>query len=171
MTTLKKMTTPAKKSGSEDSKRRPNFSAEELQIFASLIQQHNNILSANYGPTITKNVKDNLWMEITDKVNAVGGHMRTVDELKRKKKNLKTTAKSKATKNRAERNKTGGGPAVILPISTAEELILTTLTEIEMTGIEDGIDVHIYNGKCINTRAITTMLIGAPIVIFDNFFN
>jgi hypothetical protein len=56
--------------------------------------------------------------------------------------NLKTAAKKIESSNRREFFKTGGGTAIINDLSDAGKIIVETIPEALIVGIQRGIDLH-----------------------------
>jgi predicted SprT family Zn-dependent metalloprotease len=71
---------------------------------AILFKEHESILNAAHSSTVTNAIKESEWKEIAKQVSAVEGRNSTVAEVKRKKKNLKSSAKNKEVSNRTIRN-------------------------------------------------------------------
>jgi hypothetical protein len=134
-------------------KRKENFSDEETKKLAILFKEHESILNAAHSSTVTNAIKESVWKEIATQVSAVEGRHRTVAEIKIKKKNLKSSAKNKEVSNRKQRLKTGGGTASIQDLSVGEDIILGTVSELEMSGVAGGIDIHLIEGEFINFNA------------------
>lgn len=125
------------------SRRRPNFTPEELIALAEAIRDRRDILFGRFEATaVTRITKSKAWVEVTSIVNAVGGMERTVAEIMHKHKNIKTTAKAKESHNRRERKKTGGGTAEIEELTESQKIILQTISPESVSGVEGGIDFH-----------------------------
>ncbi|XP_074660508.1 nuclear apoptosis-inducing factor 1-like [Tubulanus polymorphus] len=91
-------------------KRSFNYTTDETNLLVKLVNDNNAILSGAFSNTITAKRKREIWEEICSKVNAIGVARRTVDEIKKKWKNIKGEAKKKFVKQNNLISKTGGGP-------------------------------------------------------------
>lgn len=121
-------------------KRSANWTKDEEQQLATSLVQHQGVLSASHSTTITNHLKTDIWKTITAEINNVGGHGRTIEEVKIKSKNLKMSAKTKAMSNKQSAGKTGGGDSEE-QLSSAEDTILAIVRSVDMIGVPGGIDV------------------------------
>ena len=130
----------------EDAKpagRRPNFTIDEELALAEAIKNRQDILFGKFeGSTVSKSSKKTAWLEVVAEVNAVGGFNRSKEEIQTKNKNVKTTAKRIESDNRKEITKTGGGKARIKELTEPQKIILQTVPEACIGGIDGGIDLH-----------------------------
>jgi hypothetical protein len=126
----------------EKPRRRENFTHEEQIALAQAVKDRYDALFGPFSSSVTRHSKTKMWMDVADAVNAVGGNHRTVEEIKTKHKNLKTAAKKIESSNRREFFKTGGGTAIINDLSDAEKIIIETIPEALIVGIQGGIDLH-----------------------------
>jgi hypothetical protein len=108
--------------------------------------RHNTVLTAAFSSSVTSQAKNQLWEEIRRQVNLVGGHNRTLIDIKLKHKNLKNSAKTKTMKNKKSAAKTGGGNNEEKSISSAESVLASTLKPVDLNGVEGGIDLFTDQG-------------------------
>ena len=128
-------------------KRCNNFSEDETHMLAQLWAEHEKRLTGSFTPTFTKQDKDKIWAEIVNKVNLVRGGTRTLQEIKNKIKNMRTTVKEKAMNNKRQYIRTGGGPSEEVPLTETETFIFSTIKDVEIDGISDGLDLSVVVGK------------------------
>ncbi|XP_048586883.1 myb/SANT-like DNA-binding domain-containing protein 4 [Nematostella vectensis] len=108
---------------SKKSKRKPNFSIEEITIITESVAEKKEILNSKLTNSVTNKLKNSVWEEIKDKVNAVGVAPRSLVEVKDKWKNLLSQAKRENSEFKRERGKTGGGPAPKPPSAATAKII------------------------------------------------
>jgi hypothetical protein len=88
---------------------------------------------------VTNIKKQEMWADVTRRVNALGVCLRTEAEVKNKWRNMSRGAKEKFTQERKEMSKTGGGPA-----TQAEENIINALKDTaSFKGIDGGLESSI----------------------------
>lgn len=128
--------------------RRPNFEEDELVALAMAVKDRDDIISGRFqGAKISKTTKNKAWLEVVAAVNAVGGHGRTLDEIKTKHKNLRTSTKKVESENKKETLKTGGGKSALKSLTESQLIILETLPTTLLDGIPGGIDLQDPNFK------------------------
>ena len=88
--------------------------------------------------------RNTIWEDICDKVNADSKTRRTADEIKRRWQDVRRRAKEKMAYNKTSANKTGGGPAEDIPLSSTEQQVLLTFSDEQIVGIQ-GFDTC---GRC-----------------------
>ncbi|XP_035715953.1 uncharacterized protein LOC118439046 [Folsomia candida] len=122
---------------------RPNFSTKECEALVDTVGLHYDALFGRFSSTLTNNRKNELWDDVTEKVNAVSSVNipRSVAEVKKKYQVLKSSVKKIETNNSNEMKKTGGGSAILQPQNTVGEKILALVPRVESSGIEGGIDI------------------------------
>ncbi|XP_063436660.1 myb-related transcription factor, partner of profilin-like [Mytilus trossulus] len=101
-------------------KRKLNFTAIESNLISEQVTTH--------PPEVTNAKKQEMWQEITSKVNALRVYLRTETEVRNRWKNLTREAKQKITTVQKERTQTGGGPPPTQP-SQAEENIINCMRD------------------------------------------
>ena len=65
-----------------------------MEVLKKSCLKHNYLLNSAFGSNITAKKKAEVWGKICTKVNAVGGLNRSVEQVKKKWKNIKCTAVS-----------------------------------------------------------------------------
>ncbi|XP_078508446.1 uncharacterized protein LOC144768544 [Lissotriton helveticus] len=87
---------------------------------------------AKYVPEVRKR---KLWLEIQEKVNAVGVIPRTIDEIKKRWYDMRLRAKEKLAERLKDANKTGGGSGNVDQPTPHEELIESTIQHESVSGV------------------------------------
>ncbi|CAG2204208.1 unnamed protein product [Mytilus edulis] len=95
--------------------RKLNFTAVESNLISELATTHLELLQGKHSPEVTNAKKQEMWKEITSKVNALGVCLRTETEVRNRWRNLTRGAKQKFTTVQKERAQTGGGPPPTQP--------------------------------------------------------
>ncbi|KAK7503393.1 hypothetical protein BaRGS_00005314 [Batillaria attramentaria] len=101
--------------------KKPNFSDKETEVMMEEISVEAAVLMSALGTAVTNQKKQQIWANITEKVNAVGGNARTVEQVKKRWKDLKMSV----LKWKQEASATGGGPAP--PPQPYEDLVMGVL--------------------------------------------
>ncbi|XP_076462583.1 uncharacterized protein LOC143294948 isoform X1 [Babylonia areolata] len=92
-----------------------------MEVMMEEISAEAAILMSALGTAVTNQKKQQIRMQITEKVNAVGGNARSVEQVRKRWKDLKASV----IKKKQETAKTGGGPAP--PPLPFEDLVLGVL--------------------------------------------
>ena len=74
-------------------KKKLNFTNEEIRKLLELYIDNKEVLNSKLKSNITAKQKKEIWADIVNAVNAVGGYGRTVEEITHKWKDLKARAK------------------------------------------------------------------------------
>jgi hypothetical protein len=91
---------------SEKSKRRPNFTSDEVEVLVSSMRKRKCIIEAKFSAvievetSITAASKEKAWQEVAKELTAVSTVERTVDEVKKKWSCLKSATKGKLADKR-----------------------------------------------------------------------
>lgn len=104
----------------------------ENVVLIEEIEQEKTLLTSHFQNGITLKKKEMMWKKIADKVNAVGGHGRTVEQLKKRWKDMKAAVLERQRKSTGTG---GGGP---LPEVPYEDIIRKIIGE--NTNLVNGID-------------------------------
>lgn len=134
----------------EDRRRSKKFSQEELHVLADQSEAYSAVL---YSENVTAAEVERYWKMIATAISAVHGIQRTAAQVKKKASNIRSEAKKKASHNKREFVKTGGGESEVDPLSQIEEKFLTTLPKVSYEGIKGGLDTsaksptEIYNDE------------------------
>ena len=119
-----------------------NYSPKEMEVLVTNVREHKAELFGSFTNTITHSLKERLWDEITQKMNAVGKSVRTVKLVKKKWSDMTSRARNKAAALKRHRNTTGKGGCVdpgdvLTPL---EQQVVDIVGERAVTGHEDGLD-------------------------------
>jgi len=122
-------------------KRKKNFSEFEDEVLLKEIEQRKAKLYGKFSSTISKQVKDREWLQITAAVNKVATVVRSPMELKVRWKNISCKNKKILGEkmNMKSITKTGGGEAAE-ELTSAEKRVLGILGTTAISGIEGGFD-------------------------------
>lgn len=97
--------------------RKRDFTKEEIDIIINCFTEKNEILTARHSNEITEKKKREIYSELLNSVNSVGGQERSLEAIKDKWQSIKSSVKKKTAtffnKQRQERSRTGGGEAII----------------------------------------------------------
>lgn len=127
------------------------FTAAEANLISTRVTEELDILKGDLTNTNTGQLRAETWKQITDEVNALGGCLRTVSQVKTKFSNLTRVTKEKFTANRKEARKTGGGPPAA-QLTQAEENVLNVMRDTPaFSGVDGGVesDISPISGKFI----------------------
>lgn len=93
--------------------RRPAFSKAEEAILKDSYIEYREVIDGALSNRVTKKDKDMAWEKVKENVNASGaGVVRSVEEVKKKFKNMKQRLKEKMAIERKSVSQTGGGSPV-----------------------------------------------------------
>ena len=88
------------------------FSSEEIEILVNEVEKHKDVIHGKLSNTVTNTMKNDVWQNITSKVNAVNNkEARNVKQIRKKWSDFTSRTKMKEAKSRREMKKTGGGPS------------------------------------------------------------
>ncbi|CAC5417385.1 unnamed protein product [Mytilus coruscus] len=125
-------------------KRSENFPKASLSYLVDLVEENHEIIKSKHTNSITNAKKNQVWLNITNSVNArAGGPKWTVDQIKEKWRKSCSKAKLEASDVKRVRNKTGGGPHVEDIDDTSKKIILLHEDAPHFFGIDGGIDVGV----------------------------
>ena len=97
----------------KDVKRKPKWQLAEFEALVEAYEEHYVTLNSPFSNVVTMDVKKKIYNKITDRVNAVGAHGRSVENIKSKWQNEVSCVKKKLTDAYADLKKaahtTGGG--------------------------------------------------------------
>nr|XP_015839408.1 PREDICTED: myb-related transcription factor, partner of profilin-like [Tribolium castaneum] len=126
-------------------RRAKNFTPTEVEILIVEVENRRNILFGPLkGPSLTQYHRDRAWDQVLSHVNSVAPCVRSVGELKKKFKDLKSRTKSRANALLRESRKTGGGENDAAPLNAFEEKMLTFVGKESVEGIRGGIDTFAF---------------------------
>nr|XP_033787853.1 uncharacterized protein LOC117354431 isoform X2 [Geotrypetes seraphini] len=115
----------------KEAKRKPNFTRAEVMVLAQEVELRQEVLFGS-GPIFFKLAA---WQEVVTAVNAVGHMNRSLEECKKRHRDLKRRCKEKMAAAERNRNAAGGGP-VVQPIMTpAEQIAGQTMPSCMLQGV------------------------------------
>ncbi|RZC39405.1 Myb DNA-bind 5 domain containing protein [Asbolus verrucosus] len=118
--------------------RSKNFTSTEITIMVEEVERRRNVLFGPLkGPRLTQFHMYRAWEKV---VEAVAPVVRGLAEIKKKIRDLKTRTKQKANAFKREARKTGGGENDAVPLSAAEQRVLSFIGNHSIEGIEGGVD-------------------------------
>ena len=120
-----------------------NFTFTESNLICVLLTEQLNLVKGKHSMEVTNIKKQEMWEDVTRRVNALGVCLRKEAEVKNKWRNLSRGAKGKFTPERKERSKTGGGPAPQKPTQAAENIINVLKDTASFKGIDGGLESSI----------------------------
>ena len=122
--------------------RKPQFSANELEVLIDMVEQHKTVLFSKLKNTVTNAKKKDTWNAITEQVNSVGtGYRRTTDDVRAKWRDYSSVLKRRAAGLRREQQRTGGGSTSESLLTPQEERVLAVLGAEALEGVPGGIDL------------------------------
>jgi hypothetical protein len=124
-------------------KRKGNFTFTESNLISELVTEQLNLVKGKHSMEVTNIKKQEMWADVTRRVNAIGVCLRTEAEVKNKWRNMSRGAKGKFTQERKERSKTGGGPAPQKPTQAEENIINALKDTASFKGIDGGLESSI----------------------------
>lgn len=135
-------------------KRKKNFTMDELRVLREKYADHKDVLISKFNTTVTNKKKKEAWEEITKSVNSLGHEKRDVADVKKKWKNCISDAKMAYHANKAERTKTGGGPAPADITDDQFEIIKLNQDNVGFIGLSDGMETE---ELCVSTSTPTSV--------------
>ncbi|CAC5398514.1 unnamed protein product [Mytilus coruscus] len=118
--------------------KKTNFTVAEEDLIQQLVEKHLNILNGKLTNTVTNKLKNQIWDEITIKVNSLGV------EVRNKWRNTTRVAKALFSKHRTETFKTGGGPAPKPPSTAVERVIDLMKNTTSFRGFKGGLETESF---------------------------
>lgn len=120
-------------------KRKMNFSEREVEIIVEEIEKQKQTLVSHFNAGVTHMAKNNAWMDILKKVNAVTTCPRELPEVKKKWSDMKTEVRRKVAQARAAIEGTAADCAPVPVILTAmQQRICNLLGEATIISLPAG---------------------------------
>ncbi|XP_022320722.1 uncharacterized protein LOC111122966 [Crassostrea virginica] len=121
--------------------RKANWTEESVNILVDSITDAERwaIIRGKFGPSLTIQSKQKMWMEIAERVNSSSSCLRTVKDVKKKWQDIQSQTKKKEANRKSEMRKTGGGPHPS-ELKPWEEKIVAVLSSEVISGVEGGYD-------------------------------
>uniref|UniRef100_A0A3Q3W8L9 Myb/SANT-like DNA-binding domain-containing protein n=1 Tax=Mola mola TaxID=94237 RepID=A0A3Q3W8L9_MOLML len=140
-------------------KRKMNFSEREVEIIVEEIEKQKHILVNHFNAGVTHMAKNNAWVEILKRVNAVTTCPRELPEVKKKWSDMKTEVRRKVAQARAAIEGTSADPTPVPVILTAmQQRICNLLGEATIISLPAGdSDAEITLPVTVNTAATVTL--------------
>lgn len=140
-------------------KRKMNFSEREVEIIVEEIEKQKHTLVNHFNAGVTHMAKNNAWVEILKKVNAVTTCPRELPEVKKKWSDMKTEVRRKVAQARAAIEGTSADSTPVPVILTAmQQRICNLLGEATIISLPAGdSDAEITLPVTVNTTATVTL--------------
>ncbi|XP_027023343.1 nuclear apoptosis-inducing factor 1 isoform X2 [Tachysurus fulvidraco] len=123
---------------SQAKKRKMNFSEREVEIIVEEMEKQKHILVNHFNAGVTHIAKNNAWIEILKRVNAVTNCQRELVEVKKKWSDLKTEVRRKVAQARAAIEDTGDCTTVPVILTAMQQRICNLLGEATIISLPPG---------------------------------
>ncbi|KAF5905358.1 nuclear apoptosis-inducing factor 1 isoform X1, partial [Clarias magur] len=123
---------------SQAKKRKMNFSEREVEIIVEEMEKQKHILVNHFNAGVTHIAKNNAWMEILKRVNAVTNCHRELAEVKKKWSDLKTEVRRKVAQARAAIEDAGDCTTVPVILTAMQQRICNLLGEATIISLPAG---------------------------------
>ncbi|CAM4719334.1 hypothetical protein PO909_018832 [Leuciscus waleckii] len=114
---------------SQAKRRKTNFSEREVEIIVEEMEKQKHVLVNHFNAGVTHIAKNNAWVEILKRVNAVSTCQRELAEVKKKWSDLKTEVRRKVAQARAAMEGTGDCTSVPVILTSMQQRICNLLGE------------------------------------------
>ncbi|CAG2209278.1 unnamed protein product [Mytilus edulis] len=141
--------------------RKLNFTAIKSNLISELATTHLELLQGKHSPEVTNAKKQEMWQDITSKVNALG----VSQDRDRGQKPLEKPdpwGQEKFTTVQKERSQTGGGPPPTQPSQAEENIINCMRDTASFRGVPGGQETLIEGpegNKCLKCFQITVIML------------
>lgn len=129
---------------SQAKKRKTNFSEREVEIIVEEMEKQKHVLVNHFNAGVTHIAKNNAWVEIMKRVNAVTTCQRELAEVKKKWSDLKTEVRRKVAQARAAMEGTGDCSSIPVILTSMQQRICNLLGEatiISLPAAEAGAEI------------------------------
>ncbi|XP_028851792.1 nuclear apoptosis-inducing factor 1 isoform X2 [Denticeps clupeoides] len=123
---------------SQAKKRKMNFSEREVEIIVEEMEKQKHILVNHFNAGVTHITKNNAWVEILKRVNAVTTCQRELAEVKKKWSDLKTEVRRKVAQARAAMEGAADCPTVPVILTSMQQRICNLLGEATIISLPAG---------------------------------
>lgn len=123
---------------SQAKKRKMNFSEREVEIIVEEMEKQKHILVNHFNAGVTHIAKNNAWIDILKRVNAVSNCQRELAEVKKKWSDLKTEVRRKVAQARAAIEDTGDCTTVPVILTAMQQRICNLLGEATIISLPAG---------------------------------
>ncbi|XP_021341239.1 uncharacterized protein LOC110442115 [Mizuhopecten yessoensis] len=133
----------------KDMKRKPNWSNDEMEALAQAVASNIKVVKGKFTPSLTNDMKNKCWLEITSRVNAANSTEtnRDVGDVKKKWQDISSLTKRKEAQRIRERQATGGGPSMEDDAKPWDKFIIGTFTRSALEGVVGGVDTAMQQTK------------------------
>ena len=111
-----------------------NFSDTEIEVLVGEVETNQKLLFGTLNAGVTNKRKKSAWEKLTAAVNSVGSEERADSEIKKKRFDIKVSAKKRVTAHRREVSLTGGGQATT-EVSPMDTHIASIIGDTALRGI------------------------------------
>lgn len=123
---------------SQAKKRKMNFSEREVEIIVEEMEKQKHILVNHFNAGVTHIAKNNAWIEILKRVNAVTTCQRELAEVKKKWSDLKTEVRRKVAQARAAMEGNADCTSVPVILTSMQQRICNLLGEATIISLPAG---------------------------------
>ncbi|MBN3319444.1 NAIF1 factor, partial [Atractosteus spatula] len=123
---------------SQAKKRKMNFSEREVEIIVEEMEKQKHVLVNHFNAGVTHITKNNAWVEILKRVNAVTTCLRELAEVKKKWSDLKTEVRRKVAQARAAMEGSGDCTSVPVILTSMQQRICNLLGEATIISLPAG---------------------------------
>lgn len=123
----------------KDTRRRPNFSPEEIKALTTGVHQYSSALFSKDHGALSNKKRQIAWKKVMELVNKSGSNNRTMNELQKKYSTLTSEAKKRLNAQKREFGLTGGGTSKSL-LSDTDKSVLESMPLESVSGVCGGID-------------------------------
>ncbi|XP_069061954.1 myb-related transcription factor, partner of profilin-like [Pleurodeles waltl] len=113
--------------GSAGRRRKLKFSDKELEVLTEECCLHHSKLFGKAALSAPDTEKKMIWQQIQERINAIGVSHRTLDEIKKRWYDQRSTTKERVAEWLREMRGTGGGPSTVPPPTAMEAMVEQTL--------------------------------------------
>ncbi|XP_060594625.1 uncharacterized protein LOC132748977 [Ruditapes philippinarum] len=125
--------------------RKANWADSEIICLVSECTDNVKLITGKHG-LVSENDKTVFWRNLCERINSIGGCGRSVEEVVKKWKDLKSQTKKKEQMRRRDISRTGGGETSN-SLREWEEKIITIIPDDVLHGIAGGEDIFQRNEK------------------------
>ena len=129
-----------------------NFTKKETQMLLQTYKEHQHVIEGTFSPAVSKVKKGQAWASVLKAVNSVAVEPRSLKQVKKRFKNVKSSGKFKYQSYVKERAKTGGGPPPPPLSPTAEQIVDIYKGTPSFEGIVGGEVVSNFNGTPVDGK-------------------
>ncbi|XP_069064417.1 nuclear apoptosis-inducing factor 1-like [Pleurodeles waltl] len=121
------MASQTKKGNTAGRKRKLQFSDKELEVLTEECCLHHEVLFGKAAMSVPDSEKKKICLNIQSKINAIGVSHRSIEEVRKRWYDLRSTTKERVAERMKEAHGTGGGPSTLPPPTAIGSMVETTL--------------------------------------------